>query len=304
MRKLDRMEGCYYRIKNLYKNTVSIKTMKHKDPEAYMLLQENQKLRNAYLGERCFIVGNGPSIKNQNLSLLENEYVFTVNQSSRNPDFAKIKTTFHFWTDDNLFVIDETNRGDLAIIDIMKGVTTKDNQPICFFPLRQRGFIKKFGLDKCLNVKYISPELSWMYEGFDETFDLTKHIPVFGTVVQFCLIAAIYMGFKEIYLLGCDNTGLINTITSLLNNNDGDNYCYNVSAEEKARMERTAKRNGLEKDTKSYLYNIRDYRILYEYCLKRKIKLFNCSGQTVIDSIPRLHYESVISKGKDDSDEK
>ena len=99
-------------------------------------------------------------------------------------------------------------------------------------------------------------------------------------------------------------TGLINTITSLLNNNDGDNYCYNVSAEEKARMERTAKRNGLEKDTKSYLYNIRDYRILYEYCLKRKIKLFNCSGQTVIDSIPRLHYESVISKGKDDSDEK
>ena len=277
--------------------------MRVKDKSSYALLQKNKSLHDAYAGNRCFIVGNGPSIKKQDLTLLENEYVFTVNQSSRHPDFSKIKSTFHFWTDENLFVVDEKNKGDMAIIDVMKGVVTKDNKSICFFPLKQKTFVNKYGLDRCLDIRYISPELDWMYEGFDEQFDLAKYIPVFGTVVQFCIVAAIYMGFREIYLLGCDNTGMINTITSLMNSNDGNNYSYDVSPEERARMERTAKRNGLEKDTRSYLHNIRDYRVLYEYCTKRGIELINCSAQTVIDTIPRIQYEKVVNRRIDNKNE-
>ena len=42
-------------------------------------------------------------------------------------------------------------------------------------------------------------------------------IPSFTTVVQYCIIVAIYMGFNEIYLLGCDSTGIVATINCALN---------------------------------------------------------------------------------------
>lgn len=296
MRKIDQLEAVYYRMKNWYQNTIGFSKMKWCNEEAYRWLQKNKEFKNKYQGQRCFIVGNGPSVKRQDLSLLKEEYVFTVNQSSRRADFAAMHTNFHFWTDSNLFVVDEKNPGDLAILDVMKGAATKDNDPICFFPLEQKAFVEKYQLDQSLQVRYLSIGLDWMYEGFQESLDLTKHIPTYGTVVQFCIVAAIYMGFEEIYLLGCDNTGIINTITSLMEQNDGANYGYDVSEEEKQRMERTAKRNGLEKDTRSYLYNIRDYRLLREYCDKRGIQLVNCSAQTVIDSVPRASYETIIKR--------
>lgn len=40
---------------------------------------ELEQFRNAFLGERCFIIGNGPSLNEHDLSLLENEYSFGVN---------------------------------------------------------------------------------------------------------------------------------------------------------------------------------------------------------------------------------
>lgn len=281
-----------YRTNHYCKKHLAYKIKSKK--KKYYLLEENKALKNVLQGKRCFILGNGPSLKTQDLSILKDEIVFTVNQAARNDAFQIIKTTYHFWTDPNLFVLDENSEADMSIIDVMKNVRTQDNNPICFFPLDKYDFVKNYNLGNVLNIRFISPELGWLYENFDEPIELDKQIPVFGTVVQYAISAAIYMGASEIYIMGCDNTGIVNSVNSILEENDGSNYGYEVTELERIRMQRTAKRNGLELDALAYYNDIKSYRLLYDYCVKRKIKLFNCSSRTVIDSIPKVDYESVV----------
>ena len=38
----------------------------------------NSELRNIYKGQRCFVLGNGPSLNSQKIELLKDEIVFMV----------------------------------------------------------------------------------------------------------------------------------------------------------------------------------------------------------------------------------
>lgn len=290
----DALIAFYRKSHNYIKRNIIFYLKKRK--RNYGMLDQNKDLKSTLAGKRCFIIGNGPSLKTQDLTILKNEIVFTVNQAVRHTFFEDIKTNYHFWTDPNLFVIDDSSEIDKSIVDMMKKVKTVNNNPVCFYPLNQKSFVELYGLDKVLNIKYISSELGWLYENFDEPIELDRQIPVFGTVVQYAIVAAIYMGVSEIYLLGCDNTGIVNSVNSILEENDGSNYGYKVSEMEKIRMQRTAKRNGLELDSLAYYNDIKSYRLLYEYCRKRNIKLMNCSARTVIDSIPKIDLELVVHR--------
>lgn len=269
--------------------------LKHRD--WISVLSKNKTLKNIHNGERCFILGNGPSLKTEDLKTLENEFVFSVNQISRHQDFEYIKPTYHFWADANFFDIDENNPEDLDLLEVMKKIKTTDNSPLCFFPIQQKAFIEKFELDKELRIAYFSSGM-YFYDGFDGEIDYTKFVLGFGTVVQWCITMAIYMGFSEIYLLGCDNTGLLTTIKSALKSNDDNDYAYKVTENEKKRMESLLEKQSLESYVNAYLETLRGYRYLFQYCEKRGIKLVNCSSSTVIDSIPRDTLTNVLKKEK------
>lgn len=286
MNKIDKIIDFLYLLKN------NLVILKHKSKSE---LNNNKKFENLYKGKRCFILGNGPSLKDQDLSLLSDEYVFTVNQAVRHKDFNKFKSNFHFWADASFFNIDENKPEDLELLETMKSVNTDNENIEVFFPIEQKDFLNKFGINKALNVNYFYSKL-YMNENYKKNIDFTKPIPGFGTVVQWCIIAAVYMGFSEIYILGCDTTSLMVTIKSALQINDDQDYGYEISENEKKRMESLIDKNGLEDYTKSYLLTLKGYRKLYNYCGKRNIKLINCSAQTVIDSIPREKYEDVIAK--------
>lgn len=291
MNKIEKITDSLYRLKN--KLTV-LKSKKNGNKQD---LRKNLKYKGAYSGKRCFIMGNGPSLKQQDLTLLHDEYVFTVNQAVRNQHFKDIKSDFHFWVDVNFFDIDKNNPEDMELLNTMKMVNEVNKDTQNFFPIDKKGFVEEFGLDKCLNVNYFYPIL-YLTETSDIKTDFTKPVTVFGTVVQECIIAAMYMGFSEIYLLGCDNTSLMVTLKSALKSNDNDDYAYEITENEKKRMENLIKKNGIEEYTRSYLDNLKAYRILGNQCQKNGIKLVNCSAQTVIDSIPREKYEDVIARKK------
>lgn len=261
------------------------------------LLERNCSFKSTNCGKRCFILGNGPSLKTEDLKQLESEVVFSVNQIARHPDFEYIKPTYHFWADPHFFEIDENKAEDLELLEMMKGVKTKENSPICFFPVEQKGFVDKFELEKILEIAYYYSSLP--FELFrNKDIDYTKQVPRFGTVVQWCITMAIYMGFSEIYLLGCDNTGLVTTIKSAMKSNDENDYAYEVTENEKKRMESLLGKQSLEVYVRAYLSTLIDYKSLFEYCKKRNIKLINCSSTTVIDSIPRDSLTNVLRKEK------
>ena len=43
-------------------------------------LEKTKKLQNSFSGKRCIIIGNGPSLKKVDFSLLSNEYTFGLNR--------------------------------------------------------------------------------------------------------------------------------------------------------------------------------------------------------------------------------
>lgn len=256
---------------------------------------KNKDLKDKYYGERCFILGNGPSLKAQDLSLLEKEYVFTVNQFMRHPDSKKVKTNFHIWADSNFFHIDEHKPEDLELLHTMTAVVTEDNDPLCFFPIEQKAFVKKFKLDKRLRIRYFGMKLK-LHEKYRSDINFTRFIPGTGTVVLIGIFLAMYMGFTEIYLLGCDTTSIVTTIKSAMQSNDDSDYAYALTENEKKRMQNLLNRNRLEDYVLAYYYSLKEFRITKELCDRKGIKLINCSQTTVIDSLPRMRYENVVKQ--------
>lgn len=292
---MGKTRSLYYEIFNLLKKSQFNLGFRLQNPKLFSLIKKNKKYKNIHSGCRCFILGNGPSLNNQDLSLLENEYVFTVNQIARHKDFEKIKTNYHFWADPVFFQVSENNKEDLELLNIHKSINTIDNKPECFFPLEAIDFIKNFKLDDIINVNIYKSGLIFT-DNFKKDIHYDNITPSFNTVVQWAITMAIYMGFSEIYLLGCDTTTIITRINAALKEGTMQ-YAYEITANEKSRIQKVEDNYTMETKFMTEVGVLRGYRLLYEYTLKKGIKLRNCSTSTIVDSIPKEKYEDVLLRG-------
>ena len=285
-----------YNIKALIgnKNMNKFICVKKLDKESKKILTPNKQYKDKHLGKRCFIIGNGPSINKQDLSQLTNEITFTVNQLPRNNIFEKINTNYHLWVDDRFFKIDKNKPEDMELLNVMKSVNTTNNKPVVFYKLSARKMVEEFKLNELLNIRYFQEGLIFNEE-FNEEFDFTKLIPGYPTVVFYAISLAIYMGFKEIYLLGCDCTGFITTAQSLLKTNDNELlYGYKISENEKKRLQQSNSTYSIGDELLWHSYLFKDYEIFYRYCEKRNIKLVNCTAGGLLNLIPRMVLNEIL----------
>lgn len=263
-------------------------------PDLRKTIKKNSKFRNLHMGKRCFILGSGPSINEENLSLLENEIVFTVNQATRLKQFHNLKSNYHFISDPVFFNLSKDKSEEYEVLESIKNLSLYNKDIECFFPIQYRQFIEDNDINDCLNVNYFCT-LKRMYDGYNKKIDFTRPSIAFYTVVQWCISMAIYMGIKEIYLLGCDCTSMVSIFKSVLHQNDSNDYAYEITQNEKMRLENTVGKINLEDTMSGCLIQFQDYRRLFEYCTKRHIKLVNCSAETVLTSVPRESLSDVLA---------
>ena len=62
-------------------------------------LASNATLKNKHHGERCFILGNGPSLAQETISLLAGETLLTCNQGHQFMQMHGLTTRYHFFVD-------------------------------------------------------------------------------------------------------------------------------------------------------------------------------------------------------------
>lgn len=266
------------------------------NPQCKRLLSLNSEFKNKHKGQRCFIFGNGPSLNDIDFSLLKNECTFTVNQLPRNNNFEKLHTTYHFWADDRFFHLDETKEEDMELLQIMKDVNTSDNHPIIFYKYSAYDMIHHYHLDQELDIRY--------YAGLDidkqlimkKDVELTMLMPDFPTVIHYIVCIAVYMGFSEIYLLGCDCTGFINTAQAKLKNAKESQYAYKISENEKKRMERVSKLTSIRDELAWYADIFDTYELLNKYCRKHHVKLFNATEGGLLEALPRVSLNDVLQQ--------
>jgi hypothetical protein len=147
-------------------------------------LQKLEQFRDCYCGERCFIIGNGPSLKHTDLSLLNGEVTFGLNRIYLLFDEYDFQTTY-FVTINTLVIeqcADEIRRLNLPKFVTWRGRKWLSNDPdVCF-----------------LDTDYTPPA----------TFskDVTRRVFEGSTVTYIAMQLAFYMGFQEVILIGVDHS--------------------------------------------------------------------------------------------------
>ncbi len=162
------------------------------------LLQLNVKFKNIHQGERCFILGSGPSIVRHDLKKLKGEVVITQNHFHAHADIAIIKPRYH------------------CVVQFYQGEAFKDDWIKWFSSMEERlpsdthyflhSDTKKLVEDNGFfkdRISYLQAKLDPLVMPYAPV-DITKTIMSVPTVLTQCLAVAIYMGFKEIYLVGFD----------------------------------------------------------------------------------------------------
>lgn len=161
------------------------------------------KYKNKYLGKRCFIIGLGPSLRISDLEKLEEkkEICFSVNKIYELFQYTKWRPDFYFISDYRA-VTEETGRN----IDDM----TENHRTSVFYT-------KNAAID--MNKKAIRCRVFDIYNPLHNTRSLflkerARHVCLAKDAGKYiydgvtCITSAIqlayYMGFKQVYLLGCD----------------------------------------------------------------------------------------------------
>lgn len=258
-------------------------------------LARNIEFKDMYKDQKCFILGNGPSVKNMDLSVLVDEKVFTVNQFTRTKIYKEIKPSFHLWSDERFFKLNENDKGDMEILSDMKNAKISTSKPIVFYKISAKKMIEKYKLDSVLNIYYYSDNLIFD-DKYKKEVDMCRSIPWFPTVVQYAIFFAIYMGFSEIYLLGCECSGILNFIKEKDNNSFINNYSYTY---ELNKNEQHNFRKAIEPRTSAQEFIghykvFKYYEYLIKYCRKHNVKLVNCTPGGLLDSIPRCEFKDVM----------
>lgn len=262
------------------------------DPKERRELGKNICYKNRYAGERCFIIGNGPSLRQQDLALIKDEKVFTVNYMYNSLLYNVVAPDFHVMLDPLIFQFDMHSEADKEKLEGFKKINLETKKPVCIFPYTSKDTIEEVGLNTFLNISYIDCA-SNIYDGFNKTMDMKKPMFAYSNVVHFAISIAIYMGFSEIYLLGCDMTGYEQI--SVLAGKEVDLHVYKMTDTEKKLIKQTHNKIDPETFFEGFYRMFADYRRLYEYTRKRNIHLYNATAGGVLDCIPRVDYNTLFN---------
>lgn len=136
-----------------------------------------------YTGCRCVVIGNGPSLKTMDLSLLKNEFTFGLNRIYMLFEEWGFETTFLVSV--NRFVLDQF-AGDFRKLKILK--------------LFYWAYRSPYHADE--NTVFLTPKIRQVADG-----NICSGIyPVSGTVTNVALEIAYFMGFSEVVLIGVDHS--------------------------------------------------------------------------------------------------
>lgn len=242
-----------------------------------VLISANSVLLDSHAGERCFVLCNGPSVLRQDLALLEGETVLSVSSGYHHPLIGKIRPKYHCLPQITygLFTEDDAVRW---FREMHNGIADAE----LFLNCTEEPLVRRHGLFPGRIVRYV-----WLSEDMDQVSgqeipDLSRAIPRVQSVSIMCLMIAMYMGFRTIYLLGVDHdqfkTGEYKYFYSptVLNGKDSD-----VAADGRVRTPRYDEFQALAR-----LW--RQYRRMRQVAAANGVEIFNATAGGELDEFPRV----------------
>jgi hypothetical protein len=147
--------------------------------------QRLEQFQNIHQGERCFILANGPSLKETDLNMLDKEVTFGLNRIYLLFDQIEFRPTY-FVTINELIL--EQFSQEISNLDMPKFLNWN----------RRRYYVKNQNNTTFLKSKMV------LTDSFSK--DITRPIVMGATVTFVALQLAYYMGFQKVILIGLDHS--------------------------------------------------------------------------------------------------
>lgn len=164
------------------------------------VLRANKTLFNRHRGERCFVLCNGPSVKHQDIRPLKNEVVFSVSSGYLHPDYKDIRPRYH--------CIPQLTYGKISPEVAVKWFREMDHNlggAELFLDLQEWSLVQEQSLFSGREVHFVCMGRNYFPRTPANIENLVGVMPRVQTVPILVIMIAMYMGFREIYLVGTDH---------------------------------------------------------------------------------------------------
>ena len=260
------------------------------------VLSKNVELKGKYPHKRCFIIGNGPSVSGLDLGKLRNEYTFAINEFDKNTQYKSLTPNFHILAGSRYFIEDETEYWLNRLRKKDKEIPT---DTIIITNILAKPFIEKNNLFKGHRIYYMGMQ-GIFTNNLPFNINLDHYVPYPKNSVLMCMVAAAWMNFNEIYLLGCEHNHLsVNVGQGQLSFSHSyeDSEIDNATDKEDLKKYYTPKeiRMTYEISMANMLQLFRNYRFFYAKARKAHpdLKIFNATPNSFLDIFPMINFEDI-----------
>jgi hypothetical protein len=236
------------------------------------IIKKNNILKGVHKGDRCFIVFGGMSLLDVDLSVIENEIVCVTNHFYNTTAYDIVKPNYYFACDTLFF-----SSGGNHVKEIVE--KTKDSAK-CIFSQ------KVIPLDIQDDHVYVTCSLHKPTKNHIHS-DLTSISSNFGSVSMFAINCAIYMGFKEVYLLGYDFPA-----------GNMPHFYKEASIEKSWRDKRLVQNDKYEVCERHWQYAQAQFENYYlaEHAIKNGVKIYNCNPASNVRSFEFKKIDEVLNE--------
>lgn len=224
-----------------------------------------KNIKDKHKGERCFIVATGPSLTIEDLEKLKNEITIGMNSICLAFDETDWRPTYYGIQDENVYA---RLRGQIEDIDteckfisqtILERIKLNLTEKDYIFPMNMLNHNIEH---RKYNTKFSDNAFAVIYNGYTVTYSLIQ--------------LAVYMGFKEIYLIGTD---------------------CNYSSD----MKHHFKEYGYVDPT--YLsareMMISAYKVAKKYADKHNIKIYNATRGGMLEVFKRVNLDEILRESNE-----
>ena len=244
----------------------------------------NRDLKNRHANEsRVFVVGTGPSLRSHDIKVLREERTIVANSFYMHPDNSHVNPDY-CCIGDHRFMRDLPNN-----VEWFKELEEALPDTTFFVHSDGRRLFRKYGLLKDHEV-YFRNRGGAATVASRVDLDLTRPFTVgLSTVSAMSIQLAIYLGFKEIYLVGCDANWLEDPWKGAGHFYDTNEffpeYDGGIGSEE------------LETEITHVLWDLESHRLLRERADTMGVRIMNATGTGWLRMYPPVVFESLFSSG-------
>jgi len=228
-----------------------------------------RSFKGVHNGERCFIVLTGPSLHMQDVERLKNETCIGVNSILQLLDRTNWRPTYYaFWGADKGFnkILEDMGEQFSAIFycnTYRKNMSIRFDENVYCFPWLNEA--------RKINERFTLKESEYRFSD-----DIYVGIATGASIAGVALQIAVYMGFKEIYLLGadCDFGGAVTHF-------EGGDYYKKISEE------------GVKIASESVLIG---YRAAKKYADEHDIKICNATRGGKLEVFERVDLDEILKQ--------